>query len=191
MPAGQPWQSVTVGYLPLEVAVRIILSLLIVAVVAAVEVPATIDRVVDGDTITVTLGSGSAAKVRLVYVDTPESKDNTHGAAAPEGKLAAAFLTAQAPAGLAVTLWGPGAELEVDRYQRLLAVVVTSTGDTLQERIVKAGWSPLWEKYGRADPRWRNALQAAEDAAKAAAAGAWATDPTYMTNKGNETTRPK
>lgn len=78
--------------------------------------------------------------------------------------------------------------LERDVYERVLAVVITSRGDTLQQRIIAAGWSPLWEKYGKADERWRESLQAAEDAARTAKAGAWNAAPQYMIDKSNETT---
>jgi len=60
-----------------------------------------------------------------------------------------------------------------------------------EERVITAGWSPLWEKYGKADPQWREFLVAAEEKAKKDKAGACATDPKYMTDKGNETTAPK
>ena len=169
---------------------RSVFLALVVAAIAAVEVPAEVVSVSDGDTIVVTV-AGAEERIRLLYLDTPESKGNSHGAATPEGKLAAEFMDIQAKAGSAVTLWGPGADLERDRYKRLLAVVVTSRGDTLQERVIKAGWSPLWEKYGKADPRWREVLVAAEAKAKQDKAGAWNTDPKYMTDKGNETTAKK
>lgn len=172
---------------PMLSAVKCLILATLVCGVAAVEVPAEVVSVTDGDTIVVTF-AGSEERIRLLYLDTPESKGNSHGAATSEGKLAAEFMDLQAKAGSSVTLWGPGADLERDRYKRLLAVVVTSRGDTLQERVIKAGWSPLWEKYGKADPKWREVLVAAEAKAKQDKAGAWASDPKYMTDKGNETT---
>jgi micrococcal nuclease len=156
----------------------------------AVEVLAEVVSVTDGDTLVAKL-AGIEERIRLLYIDTPESKGNGHGAASSEGRLAAEFMDLQAKPGSAVTLWGPGADLERDRYKRLLAVVVTLRGDTLQERVITAGWSPLWEKYGKADPKWRQALKAAEEMAKAGKSGAWRTDPVYMTDKGNETTARK
>jgi endonuclease YncB( thermonuclease family) len=143
-------------------------------------------------------GSNPELKVRLLYLDTPESRGNSHGEAMPEGKLASAYLGELLPRGLRVTLWGPDAALERDRYDRALAVIIippTKAGDqpaiSAQERMIAAGWSPLWEKYGPAHERWRPALQAAEDAARAATAGAWATAPQYMLDKSNETTARK
>jgi endonuclease YncB( thermonuclease family) len=166
---------------------RFVPLLALVLHLAAIEVPAEVVSVTDGDTIVVSV-AGTEERIRLLYLDTPESKGNSHGAASPEGKLAAEFMDLQAKAGSAVTLWGPGADLERDRYKRLLAVVITSKGDTLQERVIKAGWSPLWEKYGKADPKWRQTLVEAEEKAKRGKTGAWATDPKYMIDKGNETT---
>jgi endonuclease YncB( thermonuclease family) len=174
----------------------ILLLCMTLVVLVAVEIPATVVRVTDGDTIVVTPSDGSGElKVRLLYLDTPESRDNSHGAAMPEGKSAAAFLTDLLPTGADVVLWGPGAALERDRYQRGLAVVLQPISGAqptvVQAAIIRAGWSVLWEKFGAADPRWRAALQAAEDAAKADNAGAWSTIRPWMVNKGNETTAPQ
>jgi endonuclease YncB( thermonuclease family) len=166
------------------------LLLCLAGCLVAVEVQAEVRSVTDGDTIVVTV-AGTEERIRLLYLDTPESKGNSHGEATPEGKLASEFMDLQAKPGSAVTLWGPGADLERDRYKRILAVVITSRGDTIQDRVIKAGWSPLWEKYGKADPKWRQTLVEAEEKAKKDKAGAWATDPKYMTDKGNETTAKK
>jgi micrococcal nuclease len=169
---------------------RLVLLLTLAALSAAVEVRASVLRVVDGDTIVVAPDGGAETKVRLLYLDTPESKGNSHGEATVEGKLAAEYMDLQARPGMTVFLWGPGEALELDRYGRALAVVITKRGDTLQERVIAAGYSPLWEKYGKADPRWRDTLQAAEDKAKETKAGAWGTDPKYMIDKDNEITAP-
>lgn len=171
-------------------AAKYLLLAILVCGLAAVDVPAEVVRATDGDTLVVNV-AGTEERVRLLYLDTPESKGNSHGEAKPEGKLASEFMDLQAKPGSAVTLWGPGSDLQRDRYERILAVVVTSRGDTLQERVITAGWSPLWEKYGKADPKWRELLVAAQAKAKADKAGAWATDPKYMTDKGNETTAKK
>jgi hypothetical protein len=56
--------------------------------------------------------------------------------------------------------------------------------------MIRMGWSPLWEKYGRADARWRPELDQAEQEAKAEGAGAWTTAPDYMRDKANEITAP-
>ena len=159
----------------------------------AVEVgPVPVVRVSDGDTIVVTL-DGRDEKARLVYIDTPESSNNTDGAEAEEGHRATAALREMLPAGAKVRIWGPGADLRRDVYGRLLVVVLLGDAgdDSVQERMVRAGWTPLWEKYGRADDRWRARLVTAQAEAKKANSGGWATAPTYMRDKTNETTAPK
>lgn len=177
---------------------RVLLLVALAALAIAVEVPANVTHVTDGDTIAVALADGSDVKVRLLYIDTPESKDNGHGDAKPEGKAAAAFLNGLLPIGRKIVLVGPGADLERDRYQRALAVVFIPPADGLsdppviaQEAIIRAGWSPLWEKYGKAPFDWRPRLVKAEQEAREAKAGAWGTDPKYMIDKGNETTMQK
>jgi endonuclease YncB( thermonuclease family) len=175
----------------IETLARLVVLPSLAALAAAVEVRASVLRVVDGDIVETAPDGGKPTKVRLLYIDTPESKGDAHGEATTEGKLAAEFMDLQARPGMTVFLWGPGEALELDRYGCALAVVITKRGDTLQERVIAAGYSPLWEKYGKADPKWRETLQAAEDKAKAAKVGAWGTDPKYMADKENETTAPK
>ena len=175
---------------------RTLFALLFATLCGAVEVAAVVTRVSDGDTIAVTLDGGAAAKVRLLYLDTPESRDNSHGAAMPEGKDAAGYLSKLLLIGTNVVLWGPGEKLEADRYERLLAVVSIMAPEgqpreVVQETMIRAGWSPLWEKYGQADPLWSKRLEAAEEIARKQHAGAWGTAPVYMRDKSNETTAPK
>ena len=178
-------------------AVRLLFLLLVVfAPLAAVEVPAVVTRVSDGDTIAVMLEGVQPAKVRLLYLDTPESHGNSHGAAMQEGKDAAGYLSQLLLIGTRVVLWGPGKEVEQDRYERRLAVVSIMASEdepreVVQETMIRAGWSPLWEKYGQADLLWRAKFVTAEERAKAAKAGAWGTAPDYMRDKSNETTAPK
>ena len=104
------------------------LLLLAAAVLApAVETsPLAVLSVSDGDTITVRGDLGGVAlpvKVRLLYLDTPESRDNGHGAGMAEGKQAGEALRAAVPVGSEVVLWGPGEQLKPDTYGRILAVV--------------------------------------------------------------------
>jgi len=138
-----------------------VLLLLCTIAMAAVEVQATVVRVIDGDTIETESG-----RVRLLYIDTPESKGNGHGEAKAEGKAASAFLAALLPIGATVSLWSPKPVIQNDRYGRALAVVwkhevlVIGAGDNqgtatdvqvnVNLAIVRAGWSPYWKKYGAA-----------------------------------------
>lgn len=90
--------------------------------------------VTDGDTIKVQLDNGLSEKVRLILVDTPETKHPRLGVQ-PFGKEASAFTTKELT-GKKVTL-----ELDVeqrDRYGRLLAYVWV--GNTLfNERLIEEG----------------------------------------------------
>ena len=147
-------------------------------------------------------------KVRLLYVDTAESRDNDHGRAMDEGKAAAAFLAKELPIGSTVTLRGPKAELEQDRFQRALAVVwahrheyIGAAGSPAQlipievnvnAAIISAGWSVYWRKFGGdPDKKNSNGYEEAQEEARAEKRGAWATAPQWMLDKANERTAPK
>jgi micrococcal nuclease len=85
---------------------------------------ATVERVLDGDTLDVTL-HGETARVRLLNVDAPTAADPAREVDCL-GAEAAAFLSELLPAGSEVTLEYD--ELRVDRYDRVLAAV--SVGGT-------------------------------------------------------------
>jgi endonuclease YncB( thermonuclease family) len=116
------------------------LLILISIWVYSVEDPTSVIRVVDDDTI-----ETEAEKVRLLYIDTPESKANSHGPAMVEGKAATEFLEKSLPKGAIITLWGPGEQIEKDRYGRLLTVVWLNAEmkQDVNLAIIKAGWSPI------------------------------------------------
>lgn len=169
---------------------RPLIAILLAVVAQAVEVPAVVQSVHDGDTITVAAqADGHPQRVRLLWIDTPEVGDNRHGRAMPEGAQARDLVRGLLPKGQAVVLWGPGDELERDPFKRELAVV--KVGDsTVQEAVIAGGWSPVWEKYGRPPEPYRSRWEAAERKAREAGAGAWGTARQYMIDKGNETASP-
>ena len=172
---------------------RTVLALLaaICLPLAAVEVPGTVVSVADGDTMTVKLADQTVAKVRFISIDTAESHNNSHGVEMPEGVQATTFLRALLPVGAEVKLWGPKERLEKDRYERLLALVVMADQITAQEKIVAAGWSVYWRKYGEAPEPYHARLLKAQETAKTSGAGAWATSEKWMVDKSNERTAPK
>lgn len=94
-------------------------------------IPATVERVVDGDTAWFTLDDGTREKVRFIGVDTPESTTQHE----PFGKEAAAFTGTILTVGKDVAL-----QIDVDerdRYGRLLAYVWLSgpaTGNDAEAR---------------------------------------------------------
>jgi endonuclease YncB( thermonuclease family) len=153
----------------------------------AAEIEGTVLAVIDGDTVDTTAG-----RVRLRWIDTPESRDNAHGQRMPEGAAATLALRQLLPTGATVALWAPGPAVERDRYQRLLAVVTPAgSASSAQEAMIRAGWSPYWRKYGDAPEPYHAALLAAQAAAESASAGGWATAPGYMRDKANERTHGK
>ncbi len=126
-----------------------------------------VSRVIDGDTLL--LASGH--RVRLIGVDTPETK---HPDRPVErlGKQAYRFTQG---------LVGDGpVRLEFDRerrdpYRRLLAYVYLSDGRLLNEELIRAGLSEAETRFPfRSDMKRR--FESAEDFARAANVGLWAGD---------------
>jgi len=181
---------------------RSLLLLLFVAfTLTAVEVgPVPVLKVIDGDTIEVQL-DGKPERVRLLYVDTPESGDNEHGKAMEEGKKAAEALSSLLPVGTSVMLCSSGRALASDRYGRLLALIVrfddvpTNTDaaapTTINSMMILAGWTPFWRKYGEPNAPLASELSTMQTEAERVKAGAWATAPDWMLDKANERTAPK
>lgn len=81
---------------------------------------ATVVRVVDGDTLVVSV-EGAEHKVRLIGVDAPESVSPDEARNCPEGALASDFAKSLLPAGEEV--WLVADESDEDRYGRLLRYV--------------------------------------------------------------------
>jgi endonuclease YncB( thermonuclease family) len=149
-----------------------------------------VQQVIDGDTIAVTQALGPV-RVRLLYLDTPESRTNAHGAAMPEGTAATAHLAQLLPPGSHVRLVAAGETFERDRYERLLAVVYpVGAATSAQEHQIAAGWSVYWRKYGQATDPLHRRLIIAEQTAAEQQRGAWATVPQWMRDKRNERTAP-
>lgn len=87
-------------------------------------------RVVDGDTIEVTVG-GQALTVRYVGVDTPERGEPGYKAAAAANQ---AFLGSG-------TLWLARDKTDKDRYGRLLRFIYTDEGVCVNEQMLAQGWA--------------------------------------------------
>jgi micrococcal nuclease len=115
--------------------------------------PATVKRVVDGDTLKI-IYQGQEEAVRLIGIDTPESKKNKKarkdaGRSGKDveqitamGKEAAKYMRTIAREGDRLTI-----EFDVqkrDKYKRLLGYVYLENGRMLNEEIIKAGYaSPM------------------------------------------------
>lgn len=113
-------------------------------------IPAKVLYVVDGDTIKVDL-QGSKESIRLIGIDTPESKANRKAfrdsgrsgqdiaVIVSQGKEAATFTRSLVKRGDTVLL-----ETDVqqrDKYHRILAYVWLSNKTMLNEAIVRAGYA--------------------------------------------------
>jgi len=166
--------------------------------------PLPVLKVIDGDTLDVASDLGGLqhpVRVRLLYIDTAESRANKHGEEMAGGHEAKDLLSKQFAAKSRVALWGPKDALEVDGYGRVLAIVEMAEPDqktppagntaTVQEIMISNGYSVYWRKYGDAPEPWNALFVAAQLQAKESKAGMWGTDPQWMTDKANERTAPK
>ena len=129
---------------------------------------ATVERVVDGDTIDVLIGSRQET-VRLIGIDTPESVAPTRPVQC-FGKEASLHLEALLPAGTEITLVR---DVEArDVYQRLLGYVVRSRdGLFVNLELVEAGFAAVLN-YPPND-HYASVLARAEADAVAAGRGLW------------------
>ena len=104
-------------------------------------------RVVDGDTIVIRY-NGKYEKVRLLFVDTPESVHPDKKQNIPMGKVASRY-TQKKLIGKSVDL-----EFELKRlrgnYGRLLAYVFVD-GQNINLDLVRQGLSPYYTKYGKSE----------------------------------------
>lgn len=137
--------------------------------VPAGSVEAVVDRVVDGDTVVVSV-AGERERIRLIGVDTPETvkPDAPVDCYGPE---ASAFTTSALPEGSTVWLEDDASQGDADRYDRLLRYVWSPDGTMLNEQLVAGG-------YGREDTyddayRYRDRFVAAEASAEASRVGLW------------------
>ncbi|WP_457600630.1 thermonuclease family protein [Hydrogenivirga sp.] len=117
-------------------------------------VPCTVVKVYDGDTFKCRLEDGEEVKVRLIGIDTPESRRNRKayrdaeksGKSVEEivrlGKKASAFTKRLIPPGTVVYL---ETDVQVhDRYGRLLAYVYLPDGRMLNEVLVEEGYATVY-----------------------------------------------
>ncbi|WP_435334889.1 thermonuclease family protein [Haloarchaeobius sp. TZWWS8] len=150
---------------------------------------ATVTDVTDGDTIDVTLDSdGTDYEIRVLGVDTPETKRNGKYESIPEwegieddkhltswGENAKDYAQSLFPDGTAVQIAVDAEEDEVDPYGRLLAYIrYDSTGDgtydTLYNRdLIEQGYARV---YGSSLTQHDDFWQAEHDA-QSAGAGVW------------------
>ncbi|MDG2027205.1 MAG: thermonuclease family protein [Acidimicrobiales bacterium] len=129
---------------------------------------ATVERVVDGDTIVAVI-NGESERVRLLGIDTPESvaenrPDQCYGAESSD------YLTTLLPEGSDITLIFD--EEARDQYDRLLAYVVRSSDDLFVNLdLLEQGYAGVLI-YDPND-HYESPFRAAERTAAAAGVGLW------------------
>lgn len=130
--------------------------------------PATVTRVIDGDTLDVDAG-GHTQRVRVLGIDTPETKKPGEPVDC-FGPEATARTEALLPAGTPVTLVTDDTADHIDDYGRALRHVTTETGDNLGEVLIAEGYAET--------TTFPHALtsdySAAENAARDKLTGLWA-----------------
>src|SRR4051794_21497963 len=132
---------------------------------------ARVTRVVDGDTIAVSIDGGDERSVRLLGIDTPE----THRPGTPiecGGPEASASMERLAPSGTRVALEPDPGQDRVDRYGRLLAYVRLPDGRLAEEAQLEAGWATVYVFAGHPVSR-DTAFRRAQASAEAAGRGVW------------------
>jgi len=126
----------------------------------------TVSRVVDGDTVEISPAVGGITDVRLIGVDTPETKDPSEEVE-PYGPEASAFATEELT-GRSVGLEF-GAE-RTDQYDRLLAYIYADE-EMFNEDLVVEGYAQAYPYEPNTEYEGRFA--AAQEEAKASGLGIW------------------
>ncbi|WP_144493799.1 5'-nucleotidase C-terminal domain-containing protein [Bacillus pumilus] len=139
------------------------------------EYKATVDRVVDGDTIHLKKPVLGTTKVRFVNMDTPETyhqpKSELDKNQLRFGQQATDYLKTLLSSGDKVTLKiGPEAK---DNYGRLLAQVKTKKGLNTNLELVKKGYAPTYFIWPIGDEKDYHTYQKAVKEAKEKGLGIW------------------
>jgi len=139
-------------------------------------IEATVDKVVDGDTISVHM-NGTEETVRMLLIDTPETK-HPDKPVQPFGEQASQFARKK--------LSNKKVELEIgtskrDKYDRLLAYVYVN-GEMYNKQVVRKGLARVAYVYPPND-KYVEQLREAEDKAKNDKLGIWK-HKGYVTDEG-------
>ena len=127
-------------------------------------------RVVDGDTVRVRLQTGGEVTVRLIGIDTPETK--RPGTPVECGGPAATANLERLARGR-ITLDTDESQDVTDRYERLLAYVTNRQGVDLATAQLRAGWASTYVYDNQPFQRY-GTYKSAQAAARAGDHGVWA-----------------
>jgi endonuclease YncB( thermonuclease family) len=140
---------------------------------AATHLRGQITRAIDGDTVEVRLATRRLVTVRLIGIDTPETK-RPGVPVECGGRRASAYMQRIAfvhGRGRRVTLVGDPSQDRTDRYGRTLAYVDARGAGDLGRRMLRAGWATVYV-FGTPFARLAN-YQDASVAAEGSSAGVW------------------
>lgn len=132
---------------------------------------AAIVRIIDGDTIVVSLG-GKEEKVRLIGVNTPETVDPRKPVEC-FGKEAKEYMK-QLLSGKKVRLEADTTQQERDRYGRLLRYIFLENGLLVNQVLIRDGYS--YEYTYDLPYKYQSEFKKAETDARNAGRGLWSTD---------------
>jgi micrococcal nuclease len=131
-----------------------------------------VERVADGDTLTVITSNQTKLRIRMLGIDAPETPKGNKFPGQPYGQDAEAYLK-QLVEGKRVTV-----EIyQVDRYQRLLSTIFLN-GQDINLAMIEAGLAEVYRGPESSNP-YKPQYKAAEAAAKQARRGMWVQADTY------------
>jgi micrococcal nuclease len=131
-----------------------------------------VQRVADGDTITVITANQTKLRIRMWGIDAPETPKGAKFPGQPYGKDAEAYLK-QLVEGKRVTV-----EIyQVDRYKRLLSTIFLD-GKDINLAMIEAGLAEVYRGPESGNP-YTPQYQAAEATARSARTGMWIQGDTY------------
>lgn len=134
------------------------------------DIPARVLAAVDGDTLKVLVGYGQEIDVRLIGIDTPETK--RPGTPIECGGPQASATMHRLADRRRITLVTDPSQDRFDRYGRLLAYAVRSDGLNLNQAMIRRGWADVYV-YNNNPFSQVKTFRRAEQQAKAQGRGVW------------------
>jgi endonuclease YncB( thermonuclease family) len=133
---------------------------------------ARVVRVIDGDTLRVRLTTGQNANVRLIGIDTPETRKpgTPVQCGGPDATSRMKKLAMRNGRGRTVTLTSDPTQDRVDRFGRLLAYVNAGSAD-FGRTMISSGWAKRY--VFERSPARSAAYRAAQASARASKRGVW------------------
>ena len=131
-----------------------------------------VERVADGDTITVIISNHTKLRIRMFGIDAPETPKGTQFPGQPSSKEAEASLTQ-----LVEHKRVQGEIHGVDRYKRLLATIFLD-GNNINLAMIETGFAEVYRGPESGNP-YKPQYQVAEDTARSAKKHMWVQGHTY------------